>query len=66
MRDLPPADIVFHKLSEGDNVADFDCGHADTNEYIKEDAIEYQKKDIATTYVIKEGDAVGFIRPWGP
>jgi GNAT superfamily N-acetyltransferase len=59
---LAPAEIIFHKLSKEDNVTDFDCGHIDTNEFIKEDAMEYQKRDIATTYVIREdGKVVGFI-----
>lgn len=39
---LIPTDIIFHKLSERDDIADFGCGHDDTNEFIKVDAIEYR------------------------
>lgn len=59
---MAPSDLIFHKLSEKDDISIFDCGHGDTNEYIKEDAIEYQNRDIAITYVLKDSNrVVGFI-----
>lgn len=59
---MPPAELFFFKLHKEDNCSDFDCGHADTNEFIKEDAIKYQRKSIAITYVIKEeNNVVGFV-----
>ncbi len=54
--------VVFQRLSEGDDVSDFNCGHEDTNEFLREDALEYLKRDVAVTYIVKEsGKVAGFI-----
>ncbi len=46
-------DVIFSELSEEDNLSLFDCGHDDTNEFLKEDSFKYRDKDLAITYVLK-------------
>lgn len=50
--------ISIEKLTDCHNIASFDCGDLDLNEFLAEDAISFQDKRIATTYVIIIGDKV--------
>jgi len=56
--------IFFSRLKRDDDSSDFDCGHKDTNEFLKDDAIEYQNESLATTYVLKDDSnkVIGFVK----
>lgn len=55
--------LFLSKLQSGDDVSGFDCGHRDTNDFLKDDALEYQKQNLAVTYVLKDnaGKVIGFV-----
>ena len=44
-------DFDFKELNETINLTNFDCGHDDINEFLKDDALNYQNQKIANTYV---------------
>lgn len=53
--------IKIAKLSEIYDLKKFDCGDEDINEFLKEDALLYQKEKIATTTLfIYEDNILGF------
>ncbi len=64
---MPPTEIrpgvYFGRFHADDDTTDFDCGHKDTNEFLKDDAIEYQNLSLATTYVLKDAESkiIGFV-----
>ncbi len=60
--EIPPS-LSFRKLEPGDDLSTFDCGHKDTNDFLKDDALEYQKSNLAVTYVLIERNnrVVGFV-----
>ena len=45
-------------LSSDINLSDFDCGDADLNDFIKNNALDYQRQDIAQTTCVLYGDKV--------
>ena len=47
--DFNQLDIV--KLSAGFNLSDFDCGDADLNSFLKDDALDYQNGSLTVTYL---------------
>ena len=57
--DLSKIEIV--KLSEVYDISRFDCGDNDINEFLRNDALNYQKEKIAvTTLFIFENNILGF------
>ncbi len=50
-------------LDEAHDCSEFDCGHADTNNFLKDDALKQQKEHLNVTYVVKDSYAkvIGFI-----
>lgn len=44
--------IAIEKLAKDYNISSFDCGDEDLNAFLDEDAIPFQEKRIATTYVV--------------
>ena len=44
-------DLNFDSLKETHDLSVFDCGDSDINEFLKIDAINYQKEQMANTYV---------------
>lgn len=55
--------LFFGRLREGDVVSDFDCGNGDTNDFLKNDAIDYQRQNLAASYVLKDASnkVLGFV-----
>ncbi len=45
-------------LSPDINLLDFDCGDSDLNDFIRNDALDYQKQDIAQTTCVLYGQKV--------
>lgn len=57
--DLSKVKVV--RLSKIYDLAKFDCGETDLNEFIKQDALKYEQSRLATTYLlIYEDKFVGF------
>ena len=46
------SDCKFIHLSESIDLSPFDCDNADINEFLKEDAINYQKQRLANSYLL--------------
>lgn len=44
-------ELEFDPLSTGFQLANFDCGDDDINEFFKQDALDYQREQMANTYV---------------
>lgn len=44
------------KLAENERVESFDCGDADLNDFILNDALPYRKEKLAVTYVYVDKD----------
>lgn len=55
-------DAKFSPLSEQFDLSKFDCGDTDINEFLKEDALNYQKEHFAKTYIsfLPESNILGF------
>lgn len=48
--------LLINKLTEADDVSQFDCGDEEINSFLKEDAFQHQKDDLAVTYSLKNGE----------
>lgn len=46
--EIPPS-LSFKKLEPGDSLSNFDCGRKDNNDFLKDDALEYQRSNLAVT-----------------
>lgn len=42
----------IEKLTDNHNITSFDCGDLDLNEFLSDDAVPFQEKRIANTYVV--------------
>lgn len=42
----------IEKLTLNHDIASFDCGDSDLNDFLVDDAIPFQEKRIATTYIV--------------
>ncbi len=51
-------DFDFDLLTEEFDLSKFDCDDTDINEFLKEDALNYQKEHMANTYVFHEDKQV--------
>ncbi|MCC8070600.1 MAG: hypothetical protein LIO90_02215 [Bacteroidales bacterium] len=52
---------VVKRLNQDINLGNFDCGDTDLNEFLKEEALAYQEKRIAFTYLIlSEDEVIGY------
>ena len=51
-------DFKFDLLSNEHDLSEFDCGDFDINEFLKEDAMNYQNEKMANTYVFHEDNKV--------
>jgi GNAT superfamily N-acetyltransferase len=57
--DISELDIV--KLSHGFDLSAFDCGDADLNSFLKDDALPYQNDSLAVTYLcLYRNQVVGY------
>lgn len=57
---LPPA-LHFLPLSRDSDISAFSCGHADLDEFLHEDSIEYQQERLSVTRLAyQDDDLVGF------
>ncbi len=52
------ADFAFSSLNEDDVLDDFDCKDAEINEFLHDDAKNFQKEKITNTYFFKEGNKI--------
>lgn len=50
--------IRIEKLTDNHNLTSFDCDDVDLNEFLTDDAIPFQEKRIATTYIVIINDRV--------
>lgn len=51
--------FIFSKLSESSNVSSFICSeYSDLEEFLKDDAKNYHREKIATTYLVHSDDAL--------
>ena len=51
----------FETLSENHDLSEFDCGDEDLNDFLKNDALEQQKKKLnITKLVISKGETIGY------
>jgi len=50
------AQYRIYKLSDNEQVKSFDCGDADLNDFILNDALLYRKEKLAVTYVYMNKD----------
>jgi hypothetical protein len=44
-------ELSFDVLSNEFDLSKFDCGDADINAFLKDDALDYQKEKLANTYI---------------
>ena len=51
---LDKNNIVYRRLDEHDDIKDFDCGDADLNDFIINDAPLYFKSRLSTSYVLED------------
>ena len=51
-------DVRIVRLGMDHSLSDFDCGNHDLNEFLMNDAKEYQKRLIAVTYLVKYHDKI--------
>ena len=49
------ADFDFQPISNTTDLTNFDCEDADINAFLKEDAINYFKEKMASTYIFMDG-----------
>ena len=49
---------VIRKLKEMDDITSFRCSEASLNEFIKEEALAYQRELMGNTYVVLQGGAL--------
>lgn len=47
-------DFDFDILSERFDLSDFDCEDSDINEFLRDDALKYQREQMANTYVFHD------------
>ncbi len=54
--------IFLCRLANGDEVAGFNCGDGDIDSFLKDDALEHHKRDLAIVYLLKnkEGRILGY------
>ncbi len=52
------SDVRIVRLTQDHNVAAFDCGHKDLNEFLLNDAKGYQQNLLAVTYLVEYHDDV--------
>jgi hypothetical protein len=45
------SELAFDVLSNEFDLSKFDCGDADINAFLKDDALDYQKEKLANTYI---------------
>lgn len=45
------SELSFEVLSNEFDLSKFDCGDADINAFLKDDALDYQKEKLANTYI---------------
>ena len=59
---MPITDLFFTPLTPDIDLSSFDCDDKDINEFLKEDALNYQKEKMANTYVFlnDNGDVKAF------
>ena len=56
------SDFKLHKLDVNVQIANFDCGDEDLNDFITNDAIHYSTKLLAVTYLlVHEGNIAAFL-----
>lgn len=59
------SNTYFSKLTEKyiNKISAFECSHDDTNEFLKEDALNYQKLNIGVTYLLfsNKDELLGFV-----
>lgn len=48
---MPLEDFIISPLTPDFDVSTFDCGNSDINEFLKEDALNYQNHHLANTFV---------------
>jgi GNAT superfamily N-acetyltransferase len=48
---VPLEDFTFSPLTPDFDVSNFDCGNSDINEFLREDALNYQNQFLANTFV---------------
>lgn len=54
-------EITVEKLSKVHKTDTFDCGDSDINEFLQKDALVYQEKKLATTFIfIYKQEVIGF------
>lgn len=51
---LDKNNIIYRRLDEQDDIKDFDCGDADLNDFIINDAPLYYKSRLSTSYVLED------------
>jgi len=53
-----PEDFAIEKLKDShkDGLSDFDCGHGDINDFVKNDIFEYQRQNLGISYVLLDPD----------
>lgn len=59
---LNPDTFIFSKLTESSDVSSFCCSeYRDLEDFLKNDAKDYQREKVATTYLVhSDGDLIGF------
>lgn len=59
---MPLPEFVFEKLQDKTSLAKFDCGDSDINDFLLNDALNYQAQLLAVTYTFstKEGEPIVF------
>ena len=55
------ADFSIVRLSPTADIPPFDCGNEDINDFLANDAVDYQEGLLAVTYlVMSEGNVLGY------
>jgi hypothetical protein len=49
-------DFLFQSINENSLLEEFDCDDADINEFLKEDALQYEKEKMASTYLFVDDE----------
>ena len=58
---IPEAELTVTRLTRGFDVASFDCGDADLNEFLKNDSFKHDANGVAKTFVcLYQNKPVGF------
>jgi GNAT superfamily N-acetyltransferase len=55
---MPLSDYTFVSLHGVDELNGFDCGDDEINEFLFEDAVNFQIEKITNTYLFKEGNTI--------